>query len=973
MGTLGNTPRRHTILTLEAAKSFAFGMQFRTVQRDYVDLTDCTVRFVMDNPQHLGGATLLDVTSEDLDPVLGLTQFNLQALDLDRAPGSYPFCVVLVSQHGYSTVILKGEVEILENTDIGATAFSYEGINPSTNMAVYMENGGMVEVVVESLDGMYVQVSELISDTLAQFMEIKTEVQVLRDETVEHETATEGYRDEAQLILDQVQEISGISGEDAAIAYLLGNLGSLTFSALQAVLTSFLAGGDNDTYHDDWNRSDRDLRGDRAPSGHLYFVQNDSAGSCMIEDGQMLSIPPEGETSIAMIRMERNVQTVLETFGFRGSVGTQNRVCGFFPESFGNLSLQLASYASPSGLNVHLNQTGLTWSLFSVYDPPGGGAAEYESIACNLTHGELLDGFEVELEKPYVHGMARYGTSSVILTLIDGTTRVITDPRIAEHGTGTGLGLQERASSVDVGTTFGINVVATSAAATPQPYTGAPAVFDGTPYNSIQTAKPVLTSDDTDITFSVETWALPSSAKVMSRYEGTGNRSDHAGLSGAGSLQYSYYQGDVIHTATAAGDTVPPGNKVGRITRDATTGDVKFYTAVFDEDRTKPLSDPAWELLRTRTVIDDGLSTGAMDTTLAPLRLVNPTGGEAEFVGTLRYFAMRDGIDGDIVAERDFIGTEPLGRTDSAGNDWIHIGEEWEWKPIQLPPPAASAFFDFGPCADEPFDLDPYMKTLVFRGQASGGSGGSGRRGAAGTVRCGGGGGAAGGHTIWAVDAQELWDDGVRTIYLDVGAGQTGGAAVTTDNTNGNPGAAGQPTRVKTAIGVASSATTILSCTGGAAGSGGTATDGSGGGASTGQFAGGAGRSASTNGGTGSAALIVNSAPSGGGAGGGIQVSGDTANPGSDGGPAPGALQSMIAAGGAAGGTNGGDGWTPTYGAIYGGSGAGGGASKTSSAGRGGHGGRGAGGGGGGASLNGFDSGAGGNSGDGRLTIEVRY
>jgi hypothetical protein len=61
--------------------------------------------------------------------------------------------------------------------------------------------------------------------------------------------------------------------------------------------------------------------------------------------------------------------------------------------------------------------------------------------------------------------------------------------------------------------------------------------------------------------------------------------------------------------------------------------------------------------------------------------------------------------------------------------------------------------------------------------------GGSGRRGAPGTVRQGGGGGTSGGVSRQTIPAVSL----PATVAVTCGVGSTGGAAVTTDDTNGNP------------------------------------------------------------------------------------------------------------------------------------------------------------------------------------------
>ena len=72
----------------------------------------------------------------------------------------------------------------------------------------------------------------------------------------------------------------------------------------------------------------------------------------------------------------------------------------------------------------------------------------------------------------------------------------------------------------------------------------------------------------------------------------------------------------------------------------------------------------------------------------------------------------------------------------------------------------------------------------------AGGGSGSGRRGAAGTNRFGGG-GSGGGEGVWLSAAADALPS---TVAVTIGAGGTGGAAVTVDDTNGNPGTAGGDT-----------------------------------------------------------------------------------------------------------------------------------------------------------------------------------
>jgi hypothetical protein len=257
----------------------------------------------------------------------------------------------------------------------------------------------------------------------------------------------------------------------------------------------------------------------------------------------------------------------------------------------------------------------------------------------------------------------------------------------------------------------------------------------------------------------------------------------------------------------------------------------------------------------------------------------------------------------------------------------------------------------------------------------SGGPGGSGRRGAVSTVRCGGGGGGGGGYGQMRFPASMI----ISPVNIHVGNRRPGAAAIAVDNTNGStaPAANAAPFGY-------SYFGRYLQVIGGAPGSGGSATAGSGGGGGAGfpqvatHTGGGSGGSASTSGGAGAASTLAYFAASGGGAGGGI-TSGNTANPGGFGNGLGGSTTSSgwglpALAGASAGVVNGA---LPGAGSAYqnnapvgGGGGGGGAASITAAAQSGGNGGKyGGGGGGGGASLNGFNSGAGGEGAQGIVVV----
>lgn len=265
------------------------------------------------------------------------------------------------------------------------------------------------------------------------------------------------------------------------------------------------------------------------------------------------------------------------------------------------------------------------------------------------------------------------------------------------------------------------------------------------------------------------------------------------------------------------------------------------------------------------------------------------------------------------------------------------------------------------------------VHVLLYGG---GGGGGSGRRRATGslaTAAAGGAGGGAGGRLEYWLPASLFGS----TVTVTVGAGGTGGAAQTMDDTTGaaaslatsssfgtfalvrfglggqGGGTAGTGTATAgNSLGEIVSGSAGLSANGGAgAAAVGTA-------ASTGGFRGGGG-----GGGSGYPAASTTAAVGGTGGAGGIFLTSSSSNS-AGGGGAPGTA-------GAAGGSGG----TGVSSTNYwgGGSGGGGGACGTTSAGNGGNGGYPGGGGGGGGAGHGVDSGAGGNGGDGYVRVTTFF
>ena len=152
MSALSNSPSSHTVLRAEARKSLSFGVFITDPRGRYIDLTDCTLSIVAKKR----GASTADDVDNLLDPDAvaiidrpqdGYGRFNIQAATLDHAPGEYPFVIVLRSR-GYSSVLVKGTLEILENPEVASVDQTYGSDLPTTELQVLLEGRQVIHVAV---------------------------------------------------------------------------------------------------------------------------------------------------------------------------------------------------------------------------------------------------------------------------------------------------------------------------------------------------------------------------------------------------------------------------------------------------------------------------------------------------------------------------------------------------------------------------------------------------------------------------------------------------------------------------------------------------------------------------------------------------------------------------------------------------------------------------------------------------------
>lgn len=153
MSYLGNTPTKATQLSVEARKSFSLGVWLKDEKGRPADLTGCVMTIVAkSNPDESvsDGDNLLAANADAIipRPKEGYARFDIQAQALNVTPDEYPYVIVLRTADGYSSVVVKGVLTVLQNTEIASVNYSYASANPPQSLTVQLRDAGAVNVFI---------------------------------------------------------------------------------------------------------------------------------------------------------------------------------------------------------------------------------------------------------------------------------------------------------------------------------------------------------------------------------------------------------------------------------------------------------------------------------------------------------------------------------------------------------------------------------------------------------------------------------------------------------------------------------------------------------------------------------------------------------------------------------------------------------------------------------------------------------
>ena len=136
MVKLSNSPYEATVLTLEARKSFSLRIELHDRHGNLMPWDNLSATFTLGTLDPL--EALLEVSATD-----GV--FRIQASELNLKPGTYQFTITLRSR-GYSFVIVKGDVKLVQNTEAGSVADFYGAAIPSETIAVQLDQMNVIKV-----------------------------------------------------------------------------------------------------------------------------------------------------------------------------------------------------------------------------------------------------------------------------------------------------------------------------------------------------------------------------------------------------------------------------------------------------------------------------------------------------------------------------------------------------------------------------------------------------------------------------------------------------------------------------------------------------------------------------------------------------------------------------------------------------------------------------------------------------------
>lgn len=151
MVALDNSPASETYLRLQARKSFALGLYVTDHHGRPLDLAGTSIRMVVRKTNFSASVEddsanlIVNSEAELVAAGAGFARFHLQAADLDQKPGEYEYSVTLLD-NGYSSVLLKGILDLVQNTEYNSTEAVYAENQVDSALQILLKGQHVVKV-----------------------------------------------------------------------------------------------------------------------------------------------------------------------------------------------------------------------------------------------------------------------------------------------------------------------------------------------------------------------------------------------------------------------------------------------------------------------------------------------------------------------------------------------------------------------------------------------------------------------------------------------------------------------------------------------------------------------------------------------------------------------------------------------------------------------------------------------------------
>ena len=156
MAKLTNTPVQNLNLDLETNKPYTFRVDVMHADRTPVNLTGFELFFVMkegyeEDDSYDTKNLIVNYEATITNAAQGQAVFAFQAAELDSPPGEYPYTAVVRDADGYTSVLFKGVVNMLENMEADSVHHMFNVTKPHDVVTAVIRSGDIVEVQANTM------------------------------------------------------------------------------------------------------------------------------------------------------------------------------------------------------------------------------------------------------------------------------------------------------------------------------------------------------------------------------------------------------------------------------------------------------------------------------------------------------------------------------------------------------------------------------------------------------------------------------------------------------------------------------------------------------------------------------------------------------------------------------------------------------------------------------------------------------